>query len=100
MSAFTLLSSRGASTAPQILRGNKPPRPAASHETIRAKRNHAYHSLLSGKRFDATEDRDYDRSAFAGRLRIEIMHPSSLSRERAQENKNRPGICLAIIDSV
>jgi hypothetical protein len=28
------------------------------HEAIHAKRNRANRSLLSGKRFDATEDRD------------------------------------------
>jgi hypothetical protein len=28
------------------------------HETIHAKRNRANRSLLNGKRFDATEDRD------------------------------------------
>src|ERR1700722_2893932 len=34
--------------------------PAASRGKLRAKRNRANRSLLSGKRFDATEDRSYD----------------------------------------
>jgi len=55
-------------------------------KNIHAKRNRANHSSLSGKRFDATEDRDLDRSAFAVRSATEVMHPNSLSRERAQEN--------------
>jgi hypothetical protein len=50
-----------------------------------AKRNHANHSSLSGKRFDATEDRELNRPARATRLVIEVMHPNSVSRERAQE---------------
>jgi hypothetical protein len=36
-----------------------------SHELRRAKRNRANHSLLNGKRFYATEDRDHDRPAKA-----------------------------------
>jgi len=55
-------------------------------ETIRAKRNRANHSSLSGKRFDATEDRSCDRSAQADQSGTEVMHPSSISRGRAQEN--------------
>jgi hypothetical protein len=50
-----------------------------------AKRNHADHPLLSGKRFDATEDREQRRPAHADRSDIEVMHPNLISREQAQE---------------
>jgi len=44
--------------ASQILLGtSRPVRPPCA-ENAHAKRNRANHSLLSGKRFDATEDRD------------------------------------------
>jgi len=56
------------------------------HGTIRTKRNRANHSSLSGKRFDATEDRSLGRSAKRCSPRTEVMHPSSISREHAQEN--------------
>jgi hypothetical protein len=61
-------------------------------ELTRAKRNRANHSLLSGKRFDATEDRDHRRPAIAAQPAPEVMHPKSISRELAQENEDRPGI--------
>jgi len=48
--------------------------------------------LLSGKRFDATEDRGRDRSAYAAQSGTEVMHPKSISRGLAQENQDRPGI--------
>jgi hypothetical protein len=48
--------------------------------------------LLSGKRFDATEDRSQNRTACAAQLNTEVMHPKSISRELAQENQDRPGI--------
>jgi hypothetical protein len=48
--------------------------------------------LLSGKRFDATEDRSHNRSACADQSATEIMHPKSISRELAQENQYRSGI--------
>ena len=44
--------------ASQILLGTSRPSGLASREYIHAKRNRANHPLLSGKRFDATEDRD------------------------------------------
>jgi hypothetical protein len=66
--------------------------PAAARELNRAKRNRANCSLLSGKRFDATEDRGRDRSAYAAQSGTEVMHPKSISRGLAQENQDRPGI--------
>jgi len=48
--------------------------------------------LLSGKRFDATEDRGHHRPAYAVQSDTEVMHPKSISRELAPENQNRPGI--------
>src|SRR6185312_17454971 len=72
--------------------GNFLPFPAAPRETIRAKRNRASHSSLSGKRFDATEDRGLGRSAIAVQPDTEVMHPKSISRELARENQDRLGI--------
>jgi hypothetical protein len=44
--------------APQILLGtSRSVRPALREKNFHAKRNRANHSSLSGKRFDATEDR-------------------------------------------
>jgi hypothetical protein len=63
-----------------------PPHRAALRKINRAKRNRANRPSLSGKRFDTTEDRSYDRSAFAVQSVTEVMHPSSISRGRAQEN--------------
>src|SRR3984957_11775790 len=68
-----------------------PARPPRAAKT-RAKRNRANCSSLSGKRFDATEDRSRNRSADAGQLATEVMHPISISRELARENQDRPGI--------
>jgi len=48
--------------------------------------------LLSGKRFDATEDRSLDRPAYAAQSATEVMHPKSISRGLALENEDRPGI--------
>jgi hypothetical protein len=58
----------------------------------RATRNHANRPLLNGKRFDATEDRDPDRTAFAAQPLTEVMHPKSICREHALENDYRSGI--------
>jgi hypothetical protein len=74
--------SRETKPAPQI-RSGPPVPPAALRKIIRAKRNRANRSLASGKRFDATEDRDYNRSAIADEPFIEVMHPKSISRERS-----------------
>src|SRR5690348_14150567 len=74
-------------SAPQSLisRGlTAPPAPLCANDC--AKRNRASHPSLSGKRFDATEDHEYDRSAFAVQPAIGVMHPSLISRGRAQEN--------------
>ncbi|HJZ19924.1 MAG TPA: hypothetical protein VJ226_03150, partial [Bradyrhizobium sp.] len=66
--------------------------PVAPRENHRAKRNRANCPLLSGKRFDATEDRSQNRTACAAQSNTEVMHPKSISRELAQENEDRPGI--------
>jgi hypothetical protein len=83
--------------APQIHLG--PPAPFGSFASafcfqanVHAKRIRTNRSLLSGKRFDATEDRDCDRSAVAAQFVTEVVHPKSISRELAQENEDRPGI--------
>jgi hypothetical protein len=90
MSAFTLVRAKPLS-ASQIHSGLPAP-PVSLHEMNRAKRNRTYHSSLSGKRFDATEDRSHDRPACAVQPVTEVMHPKSISRELAQENEDRPGI--------
>src|SRR5438445_136689 len=56
------------------------------HGTIRTKRNRANRSSLSRKRFDATEDRSlWTKQRKRRSPRTEVMHPNSISRERAQE---------------
>jgi hypothetical protein len=91
ISAFILLHAK-----PNIgsanFRRDYPSHSTARRETIRAKRNRANRSLLSRKRFDATEDLDLNRPAYAVQSVTEVMHPKSISRERAQENEDRPGI--------
>jgi hypothetical protein len=91
MSAFTFSSGETGDRFRKFVSGPGS-HSAALPETIRAKRNRANHPSLSGKRFDATEDRSYGRSALADQSGTEVMHPSSISRGRAQENQNRPGI--------
>jgi len=90
MSAFTLHAKPQAGPANSFW--GHLPHPAAARENNRAKRNRANGSLLNRKRFDATEDRSRNQSAFAGQSATEVMHPISISRELAQENKDRPGI--------
>jgi hypothetical protein len=65
---------------------------AAQRETIRAKRNRANHSSLSGKRFDATEDRSLtDQQPLVSRT------PRSCIRNQSQENLlERTKIVLAL----
>jgi hypothetical protein len=86
MSAFTLQVRAEPRRPRKFFSGTNRPSGHFARKTIHAKRNRAYRSSLSGKRFDATEDRDHDRSAFAVQSEIEVMHPNSLSRERALEN--------------
>ena len=87
--------------ASQILLGTSRPVRPASRENIHAKRNRANHSSLSGKRFDATEDRELktDQRSLFGLL------PRSCIRVHSQENVlKRTKIVLALpsymIDSV
>jgi hypothetical protein len=65
--------------------------PLAMHEAIHAKRNRANRSLLSGKRFDATEDRDQRQPITNRPASTEVMHPKSIARDLAQENDYRSG---------
>jgi len=59
----------------KFVRDLKEPHLVASRENIRAKRNRANRSSLSRKRFDATEDLRYVRSARADRSTTEVVHP-------------------------
>src|SRR5258708_23331067 len=54
---------RNREAAAQILNRDHRSHPVTPRELNRAKRNRANRSLLSGKRFDATEDRSRNRSA-------------------------------------
>src|SRR3954452_11924621 len=79
---------RSRASAPQI-RLERPAPSAPRAKIRRAKRNRANCSSLSGKRFEATEDRGDYRPAFTGSAPTEVMHPISISRELAQENQDR-----------
>jgi hypothetical protein len=69
-----------------------PSHSAASRETTRAKRNRANRTLLSGKRFDATEDRSHNRTTDA----VQSV-PRSCIRYQSQENLlKRTKIVLAV----
>src|SRR3954468_5616985 len=79
--AFILQFARNRSWLRKFILGYPPHRPP-SRENRRAKRNHASHPSLSGKRFDATEDRE---------LRVNRPKPSnrrsrSCIRIRSQED--------------
>jgi len=92
MSAFTLYIRAEPGNGSANSCRDYPSHPVTSRELDRAKRNRANCSSLSGKRFDATEDRGRNQSADAAQLGTEVMHPKSISRELALENQNRPGI--------
>src|ERR1700733_6017700 len=74
-----------------FVRDHLPHRPHRANST-RAKRNRANRSLPSGKRFDATEDRDRHRSAVAAQ-----PVPRSCIRNQSRENVlKRTKIVLAL----
>jgi hypothetical protein len=87
MSAFTLLFTRqpniGSANSWQFLAVSCRFLPflAVLRETIGAKRNRANHSSLSGKRFDATEDR-----GLTDQLMLFSRTPRSCIRNETQEN--------------
>jgi hypothetical protein len=56
--------------------------------------------LLSGKRFDATEDRGRDRSAYATQPATEVMQFEINLRSFCSREPTSSWHCLAIIDSV
>jgi hypothetical protein len=65
----------------------------ALREFIRTKRNRASRPRLSGKRFDATEDRDHDRPA----TNAAQPEPRSCIRNQSLENRlKRTKIVLAL----
>src|SRR5882672_1688818 len=100
MSAFTLLFTRNRKPAAQFSFGtSRPVRPLGARKT-RAKRNRANHSSLSGKRFDATEDRRLQPISVGCSVRHR-GHASefNLKRTRSREPKSS-WHCLAMIDSV
>src|SRR5215472_12797 len=85
---------------PQILFGDRLPAGPLHAKNIRATRNCANHSSLSGKRFDATEDRDLRPIS----VRCSVRHRGhasefGLKRTCSRELKSS-WHCLAIIDSV
>jgi len=85
--AFTLFHLRETGLGSANSSPGLPAPPGSLGACNRAKRNRANRPSLSGKRFDTTEDRDLkNRSAFAVQSATEVMHPSSISRGRAQEN--------------
>jgi hypothetical protein len=85
------LSCRGPLPGPQILRTTRPR--GRLPRTNRTKRNRANHSSLSGKRFDATEDRDI----WTRQLKAAARASRSCIRIRSRENMlKRPKIALAL----
>src|SRR6266699_79685 len=86
-------------TAPPVLVGIISPIRSPRANSTRAKRNRANCSLLSGKRFDATEDRSRNRSVYAAVGYRGHASEFNLKRTCSRETKSS-WHCLAIFDSV
>src|SRR3954462_4018436 len=79
---------RSRASAPQI-RLERPAPSAPRAKIRRAKRNRANCSSLSGKRFEATEDRGDYRPAFTASARYRGHAPDINLKRLAQENQDR-----------